>query len=370
MAQRSGMPGYSVDQMAILGWSRDDVAKAVQYVEPVYSARSEFSYVNTLWLWAAKLAETKTGLSWENLMARRILGPLGMTESTVDPEVLPYLGDVATGHITLPDGSPWPVPASYPYASWVDTYGPAGNLRSNAVDMTKWARLHLAMGTFEGQQILAPATVARLHAGRTSANVVPDGLRSLSYAQGWLQDVRAAGTAVWHNGGTTGMHSIVALYPSVNMALVVLTNTNGNTIPELLDGKLWSLVFAAPAAPASAVALPAVAAARFVPERLSRAALAVPALPNARYVGTYANPAYGTVFVFEKGGALALRIGPRPVEMPMAHYAGNVFKLTMPGDPVWESPATFVVPPGANATRLQIEAFEEVKGGWFERTDR
>lgn len=372
MAQRSGMPGYSLDQMAVLGWSRQDVANAVAFVEPTYSARSEYSYVNTLWIWAANLVETYGGLSWENAMARRILGPLGMTESTVDPEAVPYLDDVSTGHMTLSSGAPWPIPADYPYAAWVDTYGPAGSLRSNVVDMSKWAHMHLANGSFEGQQLLSPETVARLHAARTTAGIV--GPRTMSYAQGWLYDSRASGPVIWHNGTTSGMHSIVALYPGANMSLVVLTNTDSNTIPEMLDAKFYGLLFPTGGAPTAIFSMPGRAEARFDASAVRRTALAlygiVPPLPNSRYVGSYSNPAYGTVTVRKKAGALVLTIGPKRVEMPMSHVVGNVFRLTLPGDPEWATSATFVVPTGSPASRLLVEAFSDVKGGWFERANR
>jgi len=198
------------------------------------------------------------------------------------------------------------------------------------------------------------------------------GARVLSYAQGWMYDSRASGPVVWHNGGTSGMHSIVSLYPTAGFALVVLTNTNGNSIPELMDAKLYDLLFPAAAGASAVISLPSRAEARFDPSRLPLAARApngvVAPLPYSRYAGSYSNPAYGTVVVFEKNGALVLRIGPKNLEMPLTHYAGNVFRLTLPGDPEWTSPATFTMPPGESATRVLIEAFADVKRGWFEKT--
>ena len=299
-----------------------------------------------------------------------------MNESTVDPEVVPLLDDVAAGHITLSNGAPWVIPADWPYRGWVDTYGPAGSLRSNVIDMSKWARLHLGNGTFEGQQLLKPETAARLHAPRTTASVA--GTRTLSYAQGWMYDSRVSGPVIWHNGGTSGMHSIVCLYPGLNVALVVLTNTNGNTIPEAMDARLYGLLF--PGTPAPTAAETAAVAAISRPAGRGRIDTSfllkanvgpdgvVPPLPLARYAGSYSNPAYGAVTIREKSGALVLTIGPKQIEMPAAHLSGNVFVLSLPGFPESESMATFVVPSGGAASRLQLEWLPEVRGGWFERT--
>ncbi len=377
MAQRSGMPAYSLDVMSTLGWPRHEIADAVAFVEPTYSARSEFSYVNTLWLHASFLVEKYGGLSWENAMARRILGPLEMNESTVDPEVVPLLDDVATGHMTLADGTPWILPADWPYGVWLDTYGPAGSLRSNVVDMSKWARMHLGNGVFEGTRLLSAETVSRLHAPRTAA--FNQGARATSYAQGWVYDSRASGPVVWHDGGTSGMHSIVCLYPSVNVALVVLTNTKGNKIPEGLDTRLYALLFPG-TPPPTAAETDAIAALlgpppprrlaadpSLLPGRVVGSAGIVPPLPLSRYVGTFGNPAFGRVAIREKGGSLAATIGPKSLEMPFTHYAGNVFVMTFPGYPESESLVTFDVPSGGPATRVQFDAFKDVRGGWCER---
>ncbi len=366
MAQRSGMPTYSLDEMGLFGWERWDLARAVDLVEPTYSFRAQYSYVNTLWTWAAGLVEKRWGLSWENAMARRILGPLGMTESTVDPEVLPYLDDVATGHIVVAPAPPWPVPADWPYRDAVDVGGPSASLRTTVLDLAKWARFHLAGGTFEGQRLLSAETVSRLHAARSS--VMSVGPRNLSYAQGWIYDSRSQGPVIWHNGSSLSMHSIVALYPSANVGLLVMTNEADNTIPEGLDARLYSLLFPAAAPPTGAAPTTAAALSRPPAPVRVRPDGVVPLLPLARYAGSYSNPAFGTITVGEQKGALVVTIGPRKVGLPATHFSGNVFTLLLPDYPGWETKATFDVPAGGAASRLQIEKLTYVKEGWFERT--
>ncbi len=65
MAQHSGMKPYAGDILAILGYSREDIVRSTAHLAPVYSFRSEFSYVNNLWVTAAAVVEAKTGKSWE-----------------------------------------------------------------------------------------------------------------------------------------------------------------------------------------------------------------------------------------------------------------------------------------------------------------
>ncbi len=379
MSARSGMPGYSLDQMLSFGFSRREYADAVAFVAPTFSFRAGFGYVNSLWQWASFLVEKQMGLRWEDAMARRILGPLGMTESTVDPEVVPLLDDVATGHLRLADGSPWPIPSGWPYTGWIDTAGPAGSLRSNVVDMSKWIRMHLAEGKFEGKTILSPGTVSYLHAGRTAMS--SSGAASTSYALGWASSSREQGPVVWHDGDTIRMVTVVALYPSANVGLVVLTNAGGNTVGYALERRLYDLLFPPAAGPTSSATGGAGTLEPFDlppagPPRagsLPGAATppspdgVVPPLPLSRYAGSYSNPAYGAVVVREEKGALVLAFGPKGIPLAATHFSGNVFRLTRPEDPVWETAVTFVLPSGAPASRLQIEGLEDVNGGWFER---
>ena len=63
-----------------------------------------------------------------------------------------------------------------------------------------------------------------------------------------------------------------------------------------------------------------------------------------------------------------MTIGPRKVGLPATHFSGNVFTLLLPDYPGWETKATFDVPAGGAASRLQIEKLTYVKEGWFERT--
>lgn len=373
VSQRSGMPPYSLDWMAFIGFGRAEIQQALVHVDPVSSFRNTFGYVNTLWLVAAEVLEKVTGLRWEDAVSLRVLGPLGMRETTTDPEVVGLASDIAVGHLRQADQGLRPIPPDWPFRGWLDTYGPAGSIRSTVLDMTRWARLHLARGTFEGEQHLAPETVDLLHAPRTLAYARNGS--SASYAMGWLSESRRPGRIVWHNGGTSGQHSIVALYPAANAALVVLTNSPDNQVPERMMSKLFDLLFTPPAATLARRAqfraeekpLASFRAGR-TPKPVLIAPL--PSLPLARYVGVYENPAYGRFTVTERGGGLVLTMGPWKIEGVLTHYSGNVWVLTLPSYPTEVAGVTFSVPAGQPAERLVVDICEDAAGGVFARVDR
>ena len=54
----------------------------------------------------------------------------------------------------------------------VDAVGPAGAINSNVIDMTKWMRLNLDGGVFNGEEILSPAVIREMQSIQTK-NQVP-----------------------------------------------------------------------------------------------------------------------------------------------------------------------------------------------------
>ncbi len=381
VSQRSGMTPYSLDPMASLGFNREDIVRAVRLVEPITSFRSTFGYVNSLFLAAAHVVEDKTGLSWEDNLDVSIFGPLGMTETTANPEVVATLTNIARGHIGSASGDLWPIPDDWTYGDVIDTYGPAGGIRSNVLDMSKWIRMQLGRGAFEGHQIVSAENIAAMHDPKVFASNQTFG-EIASYASAWIYNSFSPYPVVWHNGSTLGMHSIVALVPKTNIGLVVLTNTVSNTVPELILAKAYALYFHPENA--TSVLLESHASASsdmamtgpglFFPRPVrteTRAAISPQlSLPLARYTGTYSNPAYGQVTVSIVDNALHAVMGPKQLDIPLVSFSGNTFTGHLPDMPVAPDSkilVTFVVPTGANAREMVIDLFADVNRGRFTR---
>ncbi len=82
MAQRSGMSPYAADFLPLLGFDRAHILRSLRFIRPVSSFRSEFAYVNNLFVVAGLLVEKYSDRSWEDTLKARILDPLGMKESS------------------------------------------------------------------------------------------------------------------------------------------------------------------------------------------------------------------------------------------------------------------------------------------------
>lgn len=152
------------------------------------------------------------GLPYDRLIAERITGPLGMSETVVRLQA-DQLERRAVGH----NGRRQPVP------DW-DLGGMpgAGALYSTAGDLLIFARAHLHPETTPLEDALRLVQQPRAKANRW-----------VSVALGWhtVQIRGTRHTALWHNGGTGGFSSHLSLLPLADAGVVVLANTARSVDP-------------------------------------------------------------------------------------------------------------------------------------------
>jgi len=147
----------------------------------------------------------KAGVSYEELLRRRILEPLGMNSTSI---VLsgPQKRRVAPGY----DGSLQPV------KNWdFDVLAGCGALRSTVNDLLKFVAANLELTDTS----LRPA-MRRMRSMRKETGV-PD----MQIAMAWHIYTKFGGDIYWHNGGTFGYRSFVGYQPEKKQGVVVLCNT-------------------------------------------------------------------------------------------------------------------------------------------------
>ena len=140
------------------------------------------------------------GRPYEELLRERVLDPLGLEDTDVEPTSLVRLavGTSGRGKARPPLEDPALVPA--------------GGLRSTARDMLRFLRANL-----EEDAELAEA----LALARTPQRNVN---RRVAVGLCWLVERRGARLRHWHNGGTWGFRSFAALDRDAGKAVVVLSN--------------------------------------------------------------------------------------------------------------------------------------------------
>ena len=371
MSQRSGMPAYAGDLLAFMGKDRDQILAAMRHIEPVSSFRSQFAYVNNLWLATAKVIEKQTGQSWEDNVRRRLFVPLGMTSSSTGLEGLYSAPNHASPHIQGRSGV-MPLSRDWPFARWVYTYGPAGGINSNVLDMARYARVQLH-GTLDGKTLLSPASLDRLHAphvyvgggSKTPATSIPE-VGSLSYCMGWLRQQVRPVPIVWHNGGTSGCKAVVGLVPDSDIAIVVLTNLGGTELPEALMFKFYDLYLGRPEQDYSSQFLHTQQARKEASPVRPNPTL--PPLALARYAGTYANPAYGAARVEVAGSGLKLTLGGT-ISLQCSPWNRDTFSFedfTSPSEP--PQLVTFRLDASGVVNAMELPLAAHSQGGVFLRT--
>ncbi len=137
---------------------------------------------------------------YPRLLHERILGPLGMTSTTVPTTGSDLAADASAGYSA--DGQrqkPWAMHA------WVS----AGGIRSTAADMTKYATA-LLNGSAPGMGALTP----RWDEGNGA---------QVGYA--WNAEQLEGKTVTYHGGATGGFCAAIALDRANHRAVIVLSNT-------------------------------------------------------------------------------------------------------------------------------------------------
>ncbi|MCK3779952.1 serine hydrolase [Ensifer sesbaniae] len=148
----------------------------------------------------------KAGLSYEDLVERRIARPLGLEDTAITPQP-DWSERRATGHDA----------ALEPVRDWdLNALQGAGALRSTADDLLIF--LEAAMGRTPSPLASAFATLL--------ATRQPLGEGAGEQALGWVISGKGDAQVIWHNGGTGGYRSFVGYRPSTGIGVVALSNTS------------------------------------------------------------------------------------------------------------------------------------------------
>jgi CubicO group peptidase (beta-lactamase class C family) len=171
---------------------------------------SRFSYANPGYTVAAYLIEKVTGRPYEDVLARALLAPLGMTGAALrwSPRVDARL---ARGYR---DGD-----APVPYAALY--HRPAGNLMASPRELAALVQLALGRGRFRGRMVISPAGMARIERSETAQLDAGD----TSYGLGNYGEVSERVLIRGHDGRIDGFLSSYGYLPAQGTGFVLLVNS-------------------------------------------------------------------------------------------------------------------------------------------------
>jgi CubicO group peptidase (beta-lactamase class C family) len=316
LAQRSGLPPEVNDGLGLLGYPADDLIRSLRYVVPVSSFRSTFSYTNLTHILAGRIVAKAAGApDWNAVLQTEFLDPLGMRDTSYTASAMEASANHAQGYRWTPQATiEVPFSQIFPY-----DFGGAGDINSNIEEMSRWVRLQLGKGSFEGHRLVSEANLGLTHRPRIA---ITD---HLFYASGWVVQQTDNGDIVWHNGGTTSFGAFVGLLPNKNIGVVVLSNEVNMGLPDAIG--LWTLDRLLGNPDADHVAnkhKAAVAAFDAATKKYARPPNARSAPPADGFVGQFSNPAFGDAAVALDRDGLVLTMKTTGAALRLDSWDGSV----------------------------------------------
>ena len=287
--------------------SREDLVRRLRYLEPSAEPRARYQYNNLAYCTAGYLAGRIAGTSWEEMIRTRLFEPLGMTNSSASVTDLAKAADFSTPYRLNDDDQP----VSIRYLN-VDSLGPAGAINSNAEDMSRYMRMLINKGKFNGEEILTETDVAEMMSPRMvvpDADVYPE-LGSSQYGMGLRISTYRGHKMVQHGGALRGLSASMAIFPEHKIGVFVAANVSGSSIPSVftfaavdrllgLEPIDWSKRFRERRDKDKASSNDA------SKQQIStRKPNTSPAHPVENYVGDYEHPGYGIFKVTSANGRL------------------------------------------------------------------
>ena len=174
-----------------------------------FAPGERWDYSNSGYYLLGMVIATVSGQSYADFLRETFFEPLKMTRTRYDSngEVIP---NRAQGY-GFEDGRFWNdrlLGMSQP--------GAAGGLISTASDLVRWQRALVTGRVVTPESYLEMTTPFMLNSGRETG-----------YGMGLQLDTQAGEECVWHGGGIPGFNSVLLYFPGAELAVSVLSNSQG-----------------------------------------------------------------------------------------------------------------------------------------------
>lgn len=207
---------------------RDALLAGFEQAEQVLPQRTTHHYSNLAYAVLGEVVARRTGGTWEQALQERLLDPLGMTRTTVDP-----CGPRAVGYLSEPYADAVRPEPDMPTGA----VGPAAQLWSSATDLARW-------GAFLADPDPAVLRLETLEEMRQPVVVFDPHAFTLAWGGGLMLWRRGERVVHGHDGAMPGFLAGCWAYRSETerSAAVVLTNTGRAADPGTLATDLLSAV--------------------------------------------------------------------------------------------------------------------------------
>ncbi|MBP7415073.1 MAG: serine hydrolase [Pyrinomonadaceae bacterium] len=366
VTHRVGLDTFSGDLLWFnTTYSMDDMLKRVKYLKPVSSFRTRYGYQNLMFVAAGKIVEKVSGKPWPVFVKERIMDQIGMTRSVTSINALP--DNVARPHNE--SGGALRVLPQIKGANYEGAYGAVG-VNASVADLSRWIRLQLGRGTFEGKKIFSSEQSNQMWQPNMMMPLSEGAIRSNptrhfnAVGMGWFLYDYYGRKIINHSGGLDGMLSYTVLIPEENAGFVVLTNNESPSFLIMMS-KIRDMLVDAPKRDYNAEAVKQVADGKAADaEEIKKVDAAripntKPSLALTSYGGTFNSQMYGDITVAEENGKLVMRMIPTPGYVAdLEHWHLDTFQIKWRPSAGYNFPrgfVTFVIDKNGKANEMKID---------------
>ncbi|MGE3727774.1 MAG: serine hydrolase [Candidatus Sericytochromatia bacterium] len=320
----SGLPRHD---LAWYGspYSGSELLTKLKYLSPSADFRARFQYQNLMYMSAGLLAEEITGQSWEQLMQTRFFVPLGMKRSNAS------LTELQTDpNHALPHRKKGESVQRIPFRS-VAAAAPAGAINASANDMAQWLRLNLAQGRLDDKTIVGDLAIKDVLSPQVvmqSRGNQPE-IPYMLYGMGWMIHPYRGVQMIQHGGNIDGFSALVSLIPEKKLGIVILSNKDGDALPNLLNLSLTDLLLELEPLDWSGRLKQGLEQAEKISkstDATTRVAHTKPSHDLSDFAGVYSHPAYGELNIRKEGTNLKLKYNDFAGHLEHWHYDSFVLR--------------------------------------------
>jgi CubicO group peptidase (beta-lactamase class C family) len=326
LCHRSGLPRHDAIWYGSQA-TRRELFERLRYLEPSKPFRAAYQYQNLMFMTAGILIEDISNSTWEKFTRERILEPLQMSATNFSVADLQKANDFSIGYTEQNN-----TVVSIPYMN-IDAIGPAGSINSNVKDMSKWVRVLINGGKYNGKKVFSENTVRQLQTPTMVNTTQPlqyDENFYITYALGWTVTSYRGHVRVDHGGNIDGFSASTCFMPRDSIGVVILTNMNGTALTSIVRNNVLDRMLGMGEVDWNK---------RLLDERnknkeaqakakkeddASRVKDTKPSHPLDNYVGKFEHPAYGIVEVTKEGENLS--INAHGLKSALQHYHYDVFR--------------------------------------------
>ncbi|MEM5516951.1 serine hydrolase [Henriciella sp. AS95] len=321
LSQTSGLPWLEGSYVLFPEATQGELAGRLSSFGSSCRVGDCWAYNNFNFIMLDMIAEAVTGQSKSDLLATRILGPVGMANSVSATADFKSSDRAATGYGLRDAGA---VPKATEYVFGEQVY-------ASARDLAKWANVWMD----EGADVLPADYVAQaismqaINDGSPPESDAP-GIYLFGYGYGWFIKSVDGHYVVHHGGNENGFTAHVLFVPSESLGFVTLTNQQDSLLPNVVNDLLMRCMLGLTQTPVEdypVIVKPVDGLASPEAARLSDADKAAMRQAPQALVGSYRAEGYGQLEITHEAGGLRLKT-PAATFL-LTHEDGDTFGLAV-----------------------------------------